>query len=71
MLSKSKGQILRLAATMHALFHWETPAVIPSTISNEALKAAQCFVEFCIQHAAFLAGRGNIEEEIDSIQDQG
>lgn len=71
MLSKSKGQILRVAATMHALFHWETPGAIPETISDEALKAAVCFVELCVQHAAFLAGRGNVAEEIDSIPDQG
>ena len=71
MLSKSRGQILRVAATMHALFHWETPGEIPSTISDEALKAAQSFVELCTQHAAFLAGRGSIDEEIDSLTAKG
>lgn len=71
MLSKSKGQTLRMAAVMHVLFHWERPAAIPAQISNEALKAAQCFVEYCIQHAAFLAGRGNIDDEIASLQEQG
>ena len=60
-----------MAATMHVLFHWETPGEIPTTISNEALKAAQNFVELCTQHAAFLAGRGNIPEEIDSLTDKG
>ena len=34
-------------------------------------KAAQKFVELCTQHAAFLAGRGNIPEEIDSLTDKG
>ena len=56
MLSKSRGQMLRMAATMHVLFHWETPGEIPSTISDTALKAAQSFVELCTQHASFLAG---------------
>ena len=56
MLSKSRGQILRMGATMHVLFHWETRGEIPLTISKEALKAAQKFVELCTQHAAFLAG---------------
>ena len=60
-----------MAATMHVLFHWETPDKIPSTISDMALKAAQSFVELCIQHAAFLAGRGNIPEEIDSLTTKG
>ena len=71
MLSKSKGQTLRMAAAMHALFHWETPANIPNTISSSALKAAQSFVEVCVQHACFLAGRKEIKEEIDSLVDEG
>ena len=36
-------------------------------ISNEALEASINFVEVCIQHAAYLAGRGNIEDAIDSF----
>ena len=71
MLSKSRGQILRMAATMHVLFHWETPGSIPSKISSEALKAAQNFVDLCTQHAAFLAGRGIISDEIESLSDKG
>ena len=53
MLSKSKGQTLRLAAVMHALFHWETPANIPEAISTPALKAAQSFIDACVQRACF------------------
>ena len=71
MLSKSKGQTLRLAATMHALFHWKTPDTIPAKISDEALKAAVSFVDLCNQHAAFLAGRTTISKEIELIPDQG
>lgn len=71
MLSKSKGQTLRLAAVMHALFHWGTPANIPEAISTPALKAAQSFIDACVQHACFLAGRKDIKEEIDSIANEG
>lgn len=68
MLSKSRGQVLRVAATMHVLFYIDTPLAIPSTISEGALKAAQSFVELCNQHAACLAGRGDIGEAIESLQ---
>lgn len=71
MLSKSKGQTLRIAAAMHVLFSWETPATISPTISDQALEAADNFVEVCIQHAAFLAGRGVIADEISSLQERG
>jgi len=67
MLSKSRGQILRVAAVMHVLFHMETPLSIPDTISEDALKAAQNFVEVCNQYAAYLAGRGEISAAIQSI----
>lgn len=64
MLSKSKGQILRVAATLHVLFHIDTPLAIPSVIGEDAVKAAIDFVDVCIQQAAFLAGRGNVQEAI-------
>ena len=67
-MSKSKGQVLRVAAVMHVLFHMETPAAIPQEISEEAIKAADLFVDFCIQHAAFLGGRGKVEDAIADIQ---
>lgn len=69
MLSKSRGQILRIAATMHVMFHMNTPQVIPQTISESALKAALNFVEVCNQHLAYLSGRGRIEDAIDAIID--
>ena len=56
MLSKSKGQILRVAATLHMLFHIDTPLAIPSVIGVDAVEAAIDFVDVCIQQAAFLAG---------------
>ena len=67
MLSKSKGQLLRVAAVMHVLFNMETPSSIPQEISEAAVKAADCFVDLCLQHAAFLGGKGNLQEAIEDI----
>ena len=67
--SKSRGQILRVAATMHVLFHLDTPLSISTTISVEVLKAAQDFVETSNQHVAYLAGRGDIAEAVDMFQE--
>lgn len=67
MLSKSKGQILRTAATLHVLFNLETPLTIPSVISDSAIKAAVNLVDVCLQHAAFLAGRGDIDDMIQEM----
>ena len=71
MLSKSKGQILRMAAVLIVLFHWEAPACIPDIISETAVKAAVKLVEHCIQHTCYLSGRGEFTEEIEEIQSQG
>ena len=68
MLSKSKGQILHIAATLHVLFNWEHPKDVPKENSVDALKAAINFVDMCIQHSAFLAGRGDIDEAISKLQ---
>ena len=67
MLSKSRGQILRVAATFHVLHYINQPLVIPDTISESAIKAAENFVDMCIQHAAYIAGRGNVEEAVSTI----
>ena len=69
MLSKSKGQILRVSAVLHVLFHIDTPHNIPETISEDAMKAADNFVDLCLQHAAYLAGRNTISEALDNIQE--
>ena len=52
---------------MHVLFHWEKPLEISKEISSDALKAAIHFVDICIQHSAFLAGRGDLQEAIENI----
>lgn len=66
MLSKSKGQILRVAAVLHVLFSldYETPQDIPSEISETALKAAEDFVTVCLKHTAYMAGRGGLNDAI-------
>ena len=68
MLSKSKGQVLRVAAVMHVLFHLDSPTAIPQEISESAVRAADCFVDLCLQHAAYLGGRGDFQEAVDEIQ---
>ena len=40
---------------------------IPSAISAAAVDAAHNMVDVCIQHAAFLAGRQEIETEIQAM----
>ena len=51
----------------HILFNWENPQNIPDEISDSALKAAINFVDVCIQHAAHLAGRGELQEEVEAL----
>ena len=66
MLSKEKGQILRVAASLHVLFNINTPHTILQEIGDDAVKAAVDLVDVCIQHAAFLAGR-DVEETIQGL----
>ena len=76
MLSKSKGQVLRVAATLHVLFYNATcideqediaVSSVPSTISTKAILAAENFVDTCCQHAAFIAGRSKMADEITRL----
>ena len=64
MLSKSKGQLLRVAAVMHVLFNLDNPTSIPQEISEAAVKAADSFVDLCLHHAG---GKGKLEEAIEDI----
>ena len=50
MLSKSMGQILRVAAAMHVLFSLDTTELPTTTVSQAAVKAAIHFLEVCCQH---------------------
>ena len=70
-LSKSLGQILCVAGSLHVLFHFLSDASqdpLPDTISKEAIAAATNFVEVCCQQTAFIAGRSEIYKEIELIQ---
>ena len=40
MLSKSLGQIIRVSAAMHIIFHLESDELLRDVISNEAIDAA-------------------------------
>ena len=75
MLSKSKGQILRVSAAFHFLFGISSSnaedtdeQVPPDQISEEAIIAAINFVELCCQQTAFMAGRGHVSDEIQFIK---
>ena len=68
MMSKSLGQILRVSAAMHVLFHLDEEGPLPNTISQEAIEAGIDFVEVCCQHTAFITGRGVLEEELQLLE---
>ena len=70
MLSKGKGQCLRIAAAMHVLFQitGDAPAEdvnVEDEVSDQALRAAIDFVQTSIQHAAYIAGRSTIAKEVE------
>lgn len=60
MLSKSKGQILRIAAVLETLFQVDADYASKTERSNEisdsALKAAIDYVQTSIQHTCYMAG---------------
>ena len=65
------GQILRISAVLHILFHLDKetcPQNLDVIISEDAITAATHFVEICGQHVAFIAGRGDIDEEIKLLE---
>lgn len=56
--SKAKGQYLRVALPMHALFLNEPlPESIPQQIPEAAIKAAVSLVNLCISQTSIIAGR--------------
>lgn len=59
--------MLRVAAVMHVLFHLDTPTSIPTEITELAVRAADCFVDICVQQAAYLGGRGELQEAVAEI----
>lgn len=67
-LSKSLGQILRVAASMNVLFQLDSDEDLETEISKAAIDAAIHFVENCCQETAYVAGRGKISEEISLME---
>ena len=64
LLSKAKGQLLRVATCLHVLFNLETPDKIEDKISIDALSAAIDFVDVCCDHASLITGRRCISDEV-------
>ena len=56
-----------MAAVLHVIFHLDTPLEISQDISDAAIVAAHDLVSVCIQHAAYLAGRTDVDNEIDTM----
>lgn len=58
LFSKAKGQYLRLALPLHALFQPSPlPDIMPNIIPEPVQKASISLVGLCIEHTALLAGR--------------
>lgn len=65
MLSKSRGQVLRVATILHVLFNIDTEGEpLSSEISETAVKAAVNFIQTACQQTAYIAGKGLIEDEV-------
>ena len=64
MLSKSRGQVLRIATIFHVLFSIENEEDVAydSEVSEVAVKAAVNFVQTACQQTAFIVGKGLIQE---------
>jgi len=69
MLSKSRGQVLRIATILHMLFSIDSEhQSLDSEVSETAVKAAVNFVQTACQQTAFIAGKGHIQEEVQAYK---
>lgn len=69
MLSKSRGQVLRLATIFHMLFRIDNPEQdLPDEVSETAIQAAVNFIQVACQQTAYIAGRGGLIEEIEKFK---
>lgn len=69
MLSKSRGQVLRIATILHMLFSINSePESLSTEISDIAVKAAVNFVKTACQQTAYIAGKGLISEEVQGYK---
>jgi len=66
-LSKQKGQALRVAAVMNAMFSLDCNCTLETTLSEDAVKAAINFVQVCADHASLLSGRRNLAEIVAGV----
>ena len=65
MLSKSRGQVLRVAAVLHMLFSIDNDNYeVKEEVSQDAIKAAINLIKTACQQTAFVAGRGVLQEEV-------
>ena len=61
MLSKQKGQVLRLAAIFHCLFTLDDNTDIEYDLKEEDIDAAINFTEVCADHTSLMAGKGTVK----------
>ena len=45
----------------------DNPSSILQEMSESAVEAADCFIDLCLQHAAYLGGKGHLQEGIEDI----
>ncbi len=57
LLGKSKGQTIRIAAVLHALFGVDDQYISSPDISDAAVMAALNMVKVCNEHTKTIAGR--------------
>ena len=68
-LSKSRGQVLRLTAVMHMLFNIDNvDQPLEEEVGELAVKAAVNFIQLACQQTAFIAGKGTLQEEMDKFK---
>ena len=63
-LSKAKGQILRAAAVLHALFGIDPSYSKTEELSSMSIIAAINLIEVCNEHTALIGGRKGITAPI-------
>ena len=78
LLSKNRGQVLRVAAIFHILFGIDERRYNDSTntsdkdenkITDDAILAVIDFVKTACQHTIYIAGRGTLEEGVKRAQE--
>lgn len=66
-LSKQKGQALRVSAIMNALFSLDDKYPLKASINEDAVKAAINFVQVCGDHASILSGRRSLADVVATV----